>query len=65
MSMPLKASLKKECGGECVSVEGRFKSLVVISFLAQEYFCAQNTALKKKEEKRDEDDGTTEPDRSC
>jgi hypothetical protein len=50
---------------ECVSVEGRFKSLVVMSFLAQEYFCAQNTALKKNEEKRDEDDDTAEPDRSC
>ena len=30
---------------ECVSVEGRFKSLVVMSLLAHEYFRAQNTAL--------------------
>lgn len=51
MSMHLKASSKKECGGECVSVEGRFASLMVMSLLAQEYFRSQNTALKKNEEK--------------
>ncbi len=30
---------------ECVSVEGRFESLVVMSLLAQEYCDSQNTAL--------------------
>ncbi len=45
MSMRLKASSKKECGGECVSVEDRFESLVIMSLLAQEYFRSQNTAL--------------------
>ena len=32
---------------ECVSVEGRFESLVVMSLLAQEYFDLQNTALSE------------------
>jgi diamine N-acetyltransferase len=49
---------------ECVWVESRFESLVVMSLLAQEYFRSQNTALKKNEEKGDEDDDTAEPDRS-
>jgi hypothetical protein len=43
--MRLKVSSKKECGGECISVEGRFASLVIMSLLAQEYFRSQSTAL--------------------
>jgi diamine N-acetyltransferase len=30
---------------ECISVEGRFASLVIMSLLAQEYFRSQSTAL--------------------
>jgi diamine N-acetyltransferase len=30
---------------ECISVEGRFASLVIMSLLAQEYFDSQNTVL--------------------
>jgi hypothetical protein len=45
MSMRLKASSKKGCGGECVSVADRFESLVIVSLLAHEYFRSQNTAL--------------------